>query len=466
MIAVIGAGHNGLTAAAMLARSGQQVLVLEARKQVGGLAGAARGPSVLLDTARVRPAVVEELGLDLTWQTPPVVHMVAPGTTPRPLSAHGVPGLEELEAWTDQLRPLFASVMDRAAPRIDSQAPLWPLLRLGLDVRGLGAALMLELLRVLPTCVEDWLGERIQDPVARAALMMPALHGVWGGPRSPFTSALWLYHRCTSGREIAGGASALIKALESACTGVEIRCSTPVSSIQVTDRASAVTLADGTEIPVTAVVAACSPRHALLDLVPPRKLPAAVERDARRIRCRGVAAKVDLLLEQRPDIVRLVVADEPMMLERAFDAIKHRRLPDDPPLDLRVVDTADGPVASILVPAGFEQDEPWSDEKREALGQLVERALERRVGSFGGRVMRRSVATPADLAQRYGLPGGHLHHGEVAVDQLFVHRPSPRMSEHRSGIRGLYLASGGVHPGGGLTTGPGWLAARAVLDDQ
>jgi len=73
------------------------------------------------------------------------------------------------------------------------------------------------------------------------------------------------------------------------------------------------------------------------------------------------------------------------------------------------------------------------------------------------------VLTPADLERRYRLTGGHIHHGEHALDQLLFMRPTVDCAEYTTPVRGLFLGGSGSHPGGGVTCAPGALAARAVL---
>ena len=158
-------------------------------------------------------------------------------------------------------------------------------------------------------------------------------------------------------------------------------------------------------------------------------------------------------------------------LERAFDAVKYGRLSEPPHLDLRIP-TVSSPelappghhVVSILVSfAPYELAGGWTEERREALGEAVVAALEVHAPGVRERLVAREVLAPPDLEERYGTTGGHLHHGEHALDQLFTLRPAPFAARYATPVPGLFLAGSGSHPGGGVTGLPGWLAAGTIL---
>jgi phytoene dehydrogenase-like protein len=101
-----------------------------------------------------------------------------------------------------------------------------------------------------------------------------------------------------------------------------------------------------------------------------------------------------------------------------------------------------------------------------ALGDLAVSTLESVAPGIGKLVTARQVLTPLDLERDYGLTGGHPLHAEPALDSFFLWRPLLGWARYRMPLDGLYLASSGAHPGGGVTGGPGQNAAREILADQ
>jgi phytoene dehydrogenase-like protein len=204
-------------------------------------------------------------------------------------------------------------------------------------------------------------------------------------------------------------------------------------------------------------------------------LSPAIERDLSDVRHRGTMAKIHLGLSQplrfRDDDAiheRLLVgAEDPLDLERAFDHAKHRRLPLDPPppLHIRQWPCDDGGyVASITLHcAAHDLDGGWTPEARDSLYAAAMTTLDAYVPGVADTILASETLSPADLETRYSLAGGHPFHGEHALDQMGPLRPIPRLARYATTLGGLYLGSSGMHPGFGVTCGPGALAARAVL---
>ncbi len=496
-VVVIGAGHNGLSCAATLARAGRKVLVLEAREQIGGLAAResfAEGyavPGVLHSTTGVRATLVARLGLQahgLRRRETPLEILCPQPDGPAlsicgdklsgPLAEGDAERYASFRAFIARVTPVVRKLLDK--PPLDPLGAYWPLMLTGLRVRRLGKKDMIELLRLGPMCVADWMRDVFAGEHLRAALAVPALQASFTGPWSAGSAAQLLLRECCADGELVGGPAALIDALAAAthAAGGEIRSSARVARILLDKGAVVgVQLHDGEELACQTVLASCDPRQALLELVGAEHLSSTCGEELRNIRCRGTTAIVrmalsgPLELQDGRQVEALRTGSGLDVLERAFDPVKYKRFAEEPLLELRVPSVAD----PSLAPAGhhvvsihahaapYELEGGWTDAAREALGDAVQKQLTRFCPELAARLVAREVLTPADLAERYGLSGGHLHHGEHALDQLMFLRPTARCSQYRTPVPGLWLAGSGSHPGGGLTGMPGHLAARACL---
>ena len=506
-VIVIGAGHNGLTTAALLAARGRKVLVLERRDRVGGLAAGEEfypghhTAGVLHDTHRVRPWVIDELGLrehGLTTRSDEVPTLLpehdGPGillfrgadTAADELSQRSSPDgrrYRDFRAFLERVAPTFRRLADRSPPDLFEPGPsdLLHMGRAALSLRMLGREDMMEVLRITPMCVADWLGEFFETDLLRAGLAWSGIEGCFGGPRSPGTGANLLWQESTVAVSVTGGPRALIDALEKAATsrGTQIRCGAPVEEVVIdSGRVSAVMLEGGERLDAPVVAASCDPRHLFLDLVPSFNLSLGLEGNVASYRARGTTAKVNLAVigypefSSRPglDAERIRIGENVDELERAFDPVKYRRFSRRPALDIWVPTVATPELApegqhvfSILVHcAPYQLDGSWDDESRGELYRTVVGRLAEYAPEIGRSIVGHQVLTPADLESIYGVSGGHLHHGEHAVDQLVV-RPTPECMGYATPFEGLFLCGSGSHPGGGITCGPGALAARAIL---
>lgn len=508
-VVVIGAGHNGLTAACVLARAGRRVLVVERRDITGGLCASEefhpgyRTPGLLHDTAQVRPGVVEALRLDqhgLDLVTPSPTLLAGPdgsgitiessddatATGLATISPHDAERWRAYRAFIGRVRRVIEPLLNDTPPDIGAigslqSGSLGTLLKSAMSFQKLGRREMAELLRVPPMCVADWMNEWFENDLLKAGLAHGALVGMWAGPWSPGTAANLLLAECTATSAVKGGAGALAFALERAARhhGVEIRTEAAVASIRLSGgAATGVVLASGEEIEAAAVAASCDPRTLFLDLIAAGTLPVAFEHRTGVIRARGTTAKVHLALGGRLEfaakpgvrVERARTASTLDDLERAFDAVKYGKVSEHPVLDIHVPSVANPEMApdgrdtvSLLVHfAPHALAGGWTDEARDRLGDAAVAALERVAPGAGRAIVGREVLTPADIAARYGVSGGHIHHAEHALDQLAI-RPTLETMRYATPIANLYLCGSGSHPGGGVTCAPGALGAAAVL---
>ncbi len=519
---IIGAGHNGLVCAAYLAKAGLRPLVLEARDEVGGcavtheLAPGVRVPA-LTHTVALRADVVRDLGLEsqgLHVSSPAISvcvptadgrALVIPRDTAAATRALGPWSARDAERWpafvakTTALTHAMGAVLGQVPPSLDAPSPgeLWALLQAGRKLRGLGRQGLYDLLRWGPMPIADLAAEWFETPALRAAICARGVFGMHAGPRSAGTTASWLLQTAQEGHPtgaitiVSGGPGTLAAALATAATGAgaEIRRTARVASIEIGDAGvRGVVLATGERIEASAVISGADPRHTFLQLVDPVHLQPSFRQQVLNFRANGVVAKVNLVVSGLPAVAgldpanvpieqalsgRLLVGDAPDEFEKAFDCTKYGRMSDRPWLEVTVPSITD----ASLAPAGqhvlsiYAQYAPYRlregdwESNREALGDLVVARLASVMPDVKSRVVAIEVLTPLDLERRYGLTGGHIFHGEHALDQLYAMRPVLGWAQHRTPIRGLYLCGAGSHPGGGVTGAPGAHAARVIGKD-
>ncbi|TNF22865.1 MAG: NAD(P)/FAD-dependent oxidoreductase [Deltaproteobacteria bacterium] len=495
-IIIIGGGPNGLAAAGLLAKAGRDVLLLEARDRLGGLAArdtfheGYAAPGVLHDTRGLRPHVVEALDLaryGLRFRPAPLNVWAPTAAGGVWITQDGLIGdvdeaenvaYAKLRALIERVRPVVARVMDGLP--LSPESSLWSLLRTGWALRRLGPETMMELLRVAPMSVADWMRDTFASERVRAALALPALLGQHTGPRSPHTATNLLVQEALAGPGVLGGAAALVGHLAEAAEaqGAVLRRGTRVARIDGDrDGVTGVTLDDGERLRSRVVLSTLDPKTTFLSLFDRRQLPVDFVRDVERYRMRGSTASMQLALTaplrtaggERVEAMRTgETLDD---LERAFDGLKYRRRAEAPVLEAWVPSAEDPTlcpeghaVVSVLV-HGVPRDLAggWTAGERDAVGDAVIRTLTRYFPSLPEHLVDAEVLTPEDIEARFGVAGGHLLHGEHAPDQLLFMRPTRQAGQYRTPIPRLYVGGASSHPGGGVTCGPGALAARAIL---
>lgn len=522
-VVIIGAGHNGLVAAGYLARAGLRPIVLEWRERVGGGAVTEEfHPGFRCSTLEhaagpLLPSVARDLELErhgLTLITPDV-RLFAPAPEGRSLTiyddaARTARGLEDLSERDARAYPEFresfarigrvlASAVREAPPSIDrpSGRDAWNFLKLGKDFRGLGKRDAYRLLRWGPMAVADLAAEWFETELLRAALAARGIHGAFAGPWSAGTSLGLLLQSAFDGQAFApasfarGGMGALAEALASSAraAGAEIRTGADVERVVVRGgRAAGVVLDGGEEVEAAAVVSNADPRQTFLRLVDPVDLDPDFLSKVRGYRSVGAAAKVNLALGALPSFAalrngerdrpeelrgRIHVGPEIDYLERAFDAAKYGDFSPEPYLDITIPTLTDPGLApeGRHVMSVHVQFAPYNlkrgdwPARREELGDAVVKTLGVYAPGLDNLILGRQVITPLDLEQSYGLSGGHMHHGEMSLDQFYTFRPVVGWAQYRTPVSRLYLCGAGAHPGGGLTGAPGSIAAREILRD-
>jgi phytoene dehydrogenase-like protein len=519
---VIGAGHNGLTAAAYLARAGLSTLVLERREMVGGccvteeIAPGCRVSTTSYIASMLRPEVVRDLRLaehglrmipcDPAIQVPfPDGHVVSwwvdRGRAKEEFAKISAKDAETFVRVDDQLKKLVRYLQPffmEPPPDLDTSSMNgWAdLFRVGKRFRGISSGEISQLVSFLTGSLGEFLDHNYESDKIKTMFLANNVYGKHGGPYQSGTAIGLLFHLLGGGEQqsqgfsghVIGGMGAITQSLAAAGQklGVEVRTSSPVAQIDIRHgRARCIVLEDGTEIRSRMVLSNADPKRTFLGLVPTRELPGDFLQAIRGIKMNGPCAKVNMVLADEPRFKGTTAQATPLertfytlipsleFAERCYDIAKFGEIPEELWVDCVVSSNAD----DSLAPKGkhiltcFVQYVPYYlrqgswDEKRELLGDRVVKKIAEYAPNVPGAIVARQVLTPVDLERIYGLTEGNIFHGDLRLEQLFFMRPVPGWSQYRTPIDGLYLCGAGTHPGGGVTGAPGHNAAQKVLRD-
>ena len=507
---VIGAGHNGLTCAAYLARGGKRVLVVEAAERPGGAAGTrefAPGFRVsgcahllhLMPGWLLRELRLADHGLRMAAERMPTIGLSAagalripadPGAAAQQLGEADAHAYQEYAARMRRLAGALRPLLEAVPPRLGSRA--WrdrlTLLGLGAKLRLLGRADMRELLRIGGMCVQDLLDEHFESPLLKGALAFDAVLGTNLGPRSPGSVFTLLYRLAAGGGAAAslaqpvGGLGALTAALAGAAVsaGAALRCDAPVARVIVTaDSAAGVVLESGESLEADCVVSSADPTTTFLQLLGAEHLDAGFVRRVAHLRTMGMTAKLHLALERMPQFTalagaaptaRLVFAPSPRAVEQAFNDAKYGKFSAAPLLEV-IVPTAVDPslapagrhvLSAVVQYAPYRVAGGWECQREQFLETILQ-TLEAHAPGLRGSVRAADLLTPEDIETQFRISGGHWHHAELALDQLFMVRPVAGAAQYRAPVQGLFLCGAGCHPGGGVMGLAGHNAARQIL---
>jgi phytoene dehydrogenase-like protein len=519
---IVGGGHNGLTAAAYLARAGLSTLVLERREIVGGccvteeIAPGCRASTTSYIASMMRPEVITELKLadhglrmipcDPAIQVPFPDGQVLPWWIDRErakaefskLSAKDAARFVEVDEQLKKLARYLQPFFMEPPPELDtSSVGGWSdLFRVGKRFRGISSSEIAQLISFLTGSLGEFLDRNYESEKIKTMFLANNVYGKHGGPYQPGTAIGLLFHLLSGGEHelqgfcghVMGGMGSITQALAAAGhkLGVEIRTSAAVAQIQVRNgRAHSVVLENGTEIRGRMILSNVDPKRTFLKMIAARELPEDFLFAVRGIKMDGPCAKVNLVLSEEPrftgtspQATRLertfyTLVPSLEFAERCYDLAKFGEIPEELWVDCVVASNAD----SSLAPAGkhiltcFVQYVPYKlresnwDEKRELLGNRVVKKIAEYAPNVPSAIIARQVLTPLDLERTYGLTEGNIFHGDLRLEQLFFMRPVAGWAQYRTPIRGLYLCGAGAHPGGGVTGAPGRNAALQALRD-
>jgi phytoene dehydrogenase-like protein len=514
---VIGGGHNGLVAAAYLARAGRRVVVLERRERVGGAAMTEEiFPGFKFSVfsyvvSLLRPEIIRDLDLPRHGlHVLPLESTLTPlpngdylaqwndhDQNRRELARHSLRDAEAYDEFGRLLHQMGRAVKPFLGMVPPDPASLRPrdlagLARLGRYFRSLGPAQFHALHKLMTMSAADYLDEWFESEALKGTKSASGIIGTLHGPRSPGTAYVLLHHYMGELDGVfrawgfaKGGNGSVSAAIAGAARsfGAEIRTDAPVAQVLIEHgRAVGVALESGEEIRADVVVSNADPRRTFLGLVGEKHLPGEFVDSIRRFRFRGTSAKVNLALGELPNLtcmpgdgphLRGAISISPSVdyLERAFDEAKYGEFSRRPYMDIVIpsmIDPGMAPpgkhVMSIFVQyAPYQLNGGWTDARREALGDAVVDTLAEYAPNLRGAILHRQVVTPADIERLVGISEGNIFHGELTLHQLFFLRPVPAWARFRTPIGGLYQCGSGTHPGGGVMGAPGRLAALEIL---
>ncbi len=519
---IIGAGHNGLVAAAYLARAGSKVLVLERRELVGGCSVTEEiWPGYRVSTAAYLTSLLQEriirdldlprFGYQVDAKDPAFFSAFPDGRhffmwqdrskTLAEIAKFSPRDAEVYPAYEDQLERI-AQVVEGLLLTTPPQFPPRGLgdfleyLKLAAKLRRLGAKDLVALVKIFTQSAAEFLDEWFESEQVKVTLATDGVIGANGGPRSPGTAYILLHH-CMGGVAghrglwgfVRGGMGAVSEAIAASAKagGAEIRTNAAVAKILVRDgRAYGVALEGGEEIEAGAIASNLDPKLTFLRLLDERDLDPEFLAAIRRYRIEGTSAKINLALNGLPEFKAFPGAPGPHhratmhicpdieYVERAWDDAKYGRPSERPLLELTIPTIYD----PSLAPPGkhimgiFLQYAPYTlrehtwDDLLDPLAGRVISLIEEYAPNIRRIVERIQILTPLDLERRFGITGGNIFHGEMSLDQMFVMRPVAGWARYRTPLRGLYLCGSGAHPGGGVMGAPGYNCAREMLKSR
>ena len=502
---VIGGGHNGLVAAAYLARGGLKVLVLERRPMVGGACVTEElFPGYRLSSCSYICHLLQERvirDLDLPRHGFKVFSL-------EPARFHPFPDGRHLVVWEDVARtaaeieryskrdaaayPRWIELWERAAallhPYFLAPAPTYA--ELAARVRGTPDEEVFETLLTRP--MWDLAHEYFESDVMRA-------HAVnaqdLGDPRAPGSALIYAYIRVNlrSAHDtvgiVKGGMGTITQAMARAAAeaGVTIRTGAEVARVDVRNgRAAGVVLADGEHIAADTVVSNADPKRTFLKLVPPADLPSAFREQIAALSTRAAYFKFHAALRELPDFSRyLGPGFDPRYLAQvkicpsaeafvaAWQDAQAGRLPRAPLMEVQIPSVYDDSMA----PPGHHVVSIWAlwapvrpaegswETRRQEMGERMIDLLTEYAPNFRRAMVDWMLLTPPDIEARVGLTDGNIRHLDLVPAQLLGRRPLPGWAHYRTPITGLYLCGAGTHPGGEVTGAPGHNAAHAILKD-
>ncbi|HEX3430967.1 MAG TPA: NAD(P)/FAD-dependent oxidoreductase [Rhizomicrobium sp.] len=522
-IVVIGGGHNGLVCAFYCARAGLKVLVLERRGLVGGaaiteeFAPGFKNSTASYTVSLLHPKVIAEMGLaghGLTIVPRKMQNFlplnereylaVGRGRTKGEVAKYSQADAARLDAFSARLAVLADLVRELllTTPPNLGEGNWWDAIGEMIKAGGLARRLTRldtvarrDLLALFGQSAGEWLDGWFESDPIKAALGFDAIVGNYASPYGPGTGYVLLHHGIGEVNGVKGawghamgGMGTVTQAMAAAAreAGVEIRTNSEVREVIVEQgRAQGVITAAGEAFRARAVASNLNPKLLFLSLVDTSLLPADFVGRMRSYRCASGTFRMNVALSELPRFACLpepgdhltagiIIAPSLAYMDRAYSDARAQGWSKVPIVEILVPSVTDpglAPegkhVASLFcqhVAPELPDGASW-DAKKDEVADLMIDTVDRYAPGFKASVMARSVLSPLDLERTFGLVGGDIMHGSLALDQLFSARPVLGNGNYRSPIPGLYMCGAGTHPGGGVSGIPGHNAAREIVKD-
>ena len=521
-VAIIGAGHNGLVAAAYLAGAGLAVGLFERRALVGGaavteeFAPGFRNSTASYTVSLLQARIIRELHLaehGLAILPRPMQNFLPLGhgaslSVPANASGfaaeiarHSARDATRYAGWSaliGEAAGLLRELAWRAPPTDLRRWPdLWALLRWGRRVRALPLARQRELYELFTRSAGELLDHWFESDALKAFLGFDAVVGNFASPYTPGSAYVLLHHAFgeVNGQRGAwgharGGMGAITQAMaqEVMRRGARIETGAGVERVLVEGgRARGVRLTDGRVVRARVVAANVNPKLLYLQMLEPGQLPATFRAAMERYRCASASFRMNVALSELPRFDCLpqpgigdhhrsgiIIAPSLRYMDRAYAEARLQGHSSAPVIEMLIPSTVDDSLAppgahvASLFCQHFAPQLPdgrsW-ESAREGMAGLIIDTVSGHAPNFRRAVIAHSALSPADLEQRFGLVGGDIFHGALGLDQLWAARPVLGYADYRSPISGLYLCGSGAHPGGGVSGLPGYNAAKRILSD-
>ena len=517
---IIGAGHNGLTNAAYLAKAGLNVLVVEKNDYIGGAAVSRELQKGWVYSncsyvcSMMRQAIHRDLNLSrhglllvpylgtvnfgdgderlFAYHDEEAAHLELKRHSP-----HDADAMHRFNTDLGRYAQLIRKTLLRTPPDPTSFKPrdIKELLFLAKQFWKLGEKEIYEYVRFFTMSAAEYLEDYFENDLIKAAMASPGIIGTALGVQSPGSSYILLHHvmgdvdgSIGAWGLARGGMGAISTAIASALKehGGEIRTNAGVQQIRVRNgKAVGVILDNGDELDAGIVVSNLDAKRTFTKIMDPADLPEGIHDKAKNFKIRGSSGKVNIALDAMPKFTH--VPENRYLarggqgfngsletMERAYDCWKHGRWSDDPFIESVIPSAWDPTVAPVGKHwmSNFVQycppelaDGPWTPEKRDQFGQTVVDKIERYSPGFKDLIVHMEVRTPHEIEQEVGLTEGNIFQGELTIDQLLFNRPFPGYAQYRMPVRNMYMCGSSTHPGGGVSSACGANAAREILMD-
>jgi phytoene dehydrogenase-like protein len=521
-VAIIGAGHNGLTCAAYLAQAGLSVTLFERRSIYGGTAVTEefhpgyRNSTASYTVSLLHPQVIRELRLhehglriverpllNYVVETPISGLRIGPASadTQRTLAARSPKDAERYAAYHAQLETgvcLLKDLLLTTPPtNLKRFGDLWSALSVARAFRALTLENQRAVHELFTRSAGDVLDGWFEDPALKAAYGFDSIVGNYASPYTPGSAYVLLHHAFgeVNGKHgiwghALGGMGAITQAMarEAMAHGARVETDASVRRVLVErGRASGIELDDGRVIRARRVVANVNPRFLYLNLLDAAEVDPDIRARMQRYRAGSATFRMNVALSELPrfddsgpagsDIHRSGIIIGPSLgyMDRAHADARLTGMSREPVIEMLIPSTLDdslAPPGTHVVSLFCQHFAPtlpdgrhWHEERQRAQELIID-TVTRNAPNFRRSIIAVLALSPFDLEQRFGLPAGDIFHGALGLDQLWAARPLLGYGDYRTCVKGLFLCGSGAHPGGGVTGLPGRNCAMTMLRER